>query len=318
MFDATAEVNPFYNLQDDYMEVLPRIEGTRDYKNVSLYTSLEPTGRNTWCGKDGEEIPVSTEIIRIETLASFNNEPTLVVTFMELEEAVCLMFDELGLLNTKENPEAPIHVAHWGAITGRNIWRHCSKVFIYGLNRKPEHMYKTRQASMTGIARTFDEDKKKEVALEIDDLKLGDLVAELIQAMNRGQLRKTVDEFGNCDPTDVYITIDKALGWDEDSLKLINSQMPNITVDTWVKQEETSKIRVAKDDISGKYILAKLKSMPLPVGSSVRTTRIAKDLDLKENGFNKVIKGKKFLSLLSNIGYEIVGTPRKRAFRRVA
>ncbi len=334
VFDATAFVNPFYALQSDHAELIPRIPYTRTYANATAHILSTATGRNTWLGglhSNESVIITSIDVMMSEVLAKYNGEPTLVVTYKDLEEGLSEKLESHGLLNTADNPDAPIYVAHWGAITGKNRWRHCSKLFIFGLNRKNKPYYLNREVAMTGIYTVFPQEgvviEEKEEILDAmtaieRDITLADVMSDAVQAMNRGKSRSTIDEKGNCDKCDIYITLDSQFGWTEHGIKLIEMQMPDINIEDWKTEPETSQLRGQKESSIATRIIKKLKSLALSKGDGIATKSVLRSLGFNpkskadQSAFNKALKGELFIDLLSEGGYELEGKKIK-LFRRI-
>ncbi len=330
VFDATAFVNPFYTLQSDHAQLIPRIPNTRSYANATCHVLSTPTGRNTWLGglhgkKDVED--TSIDVIMSEVLAKYNGEATLIITFKDLEDGLSEMLESHGLLNTEDNPTASIHVAHWGALTGKNKWRHCSKLFIFGLNRKGKPYYLNREVAMSGVDYVFGEGIELEIEDDMTvierDIVLADVMSDAVQAMNRGKSRNTIDKKGNCDKCDIYITLDSKFGWTEHGTKLIEMQMPDIDIVDWKLEPATSQIRGVKETSIATRVVKSLKALPLSKGDSVTTQGVMRKLKmnpkkkLDQSAFNKVLKNKMFLELLEDAGYEIEGNNKLKSFRRI-
>ena len=220
-FDATADINEVYNLRaEHYKDIfkLPRIEGVRDYSNVTMYTTMTRTGRR------GIDINVASSVLKSVTLG----EKTLIVTHKQNEA----FFEEVA---KSVYPEKTIAIAHWGAITGLNNWKNFDTCIIVGLNHKSRSYAQNRV-----IINTLDE--KKAFGNEQNDLnnsiESSVILSEIIQAINRIRVRKVTNSSGGCDKANIYITIPNPKYNDYPYKKLIKAQMPNIDMTVWNLKSE--------------------------------------------------------------------------------
>ncbi len=317
VFDATANVNPFYQLQKDNIELIPRIPNTRNYQNATLHTVKMYSGHNTWVGKNYESVDKSVDVILSEVLGKYNGEPTLIVSFLDLDEALIARLGSLELLYTEDYPDRPIHVAHWGGVTGKNTWQYCSKVFLFGLFRKHPAYYKIREAAMTSPEEAFAIDEEESHSrLEREEAILHeDLIAGIIQAINRGRSRRTIDVEGNCASIDIYLNTPVHREWGDKTLDIIADQMPNITLADWEIEEETAHLAPIKEDNLIDSVMKDLHGYwELGKGESLSIQLIGKKLKSPESTLNKAITVNE--ELLRKKGYLIEGKKYK-SIRRV-
>jgi hypothetical protein len=75
--------------------------------------------------------------------------------------------------------------------------------------------------------------KSEENAMEFNELVRSDIVAEVIQAINRIRCRKVTDAKGNCDAADVYLTLPAHFGSAQEMMIAIKSEMHNIKIAEW-------------------------------------------------------------------------------------
>lgn len=212
-FDATADVNKIYDLRskhhNDLLKV-KRVDGVRDYSTVDLYTAVMSTG------KSSIDIGYVENVMSNVTLG----EKTLIITHKGNES--------LFITQVKSQfSDKEIDVAHWGALTGLNKWQDCDTCIVAGLNHKPTFYAQNRAIVSTDEETAFG----KEQQHLHHSITITDLVAEIVQAINRIRVRKIVDVDGRCKSAKIYITLPVI---DNKRYKtFIASQMPNINILEW-------------------------------------------------------------------------------------
>ncbi len=248
IMDATASVNSSYQLymkyQPERLKVLPAIL-CRSYETVSLHTVRTATGRNTIIGKSDEvELEDGTKMTASDTLKKLfkniikNSNPgdqILFVSFLKIEPEVMTYAENIK--------DRIIFVNHWGNLTGTNKYQYCNKIFIYGLNHKPENIHRSLHALAKSATESFKETDENQI--EMKSLITSDLVAEVIQAINRIRCRRVIDADGNCDTADVYITLPAGYSDSFVMLKAITGEMANIKTKQWNLSEEDG-VRLAR------------------------------------------------------------------------
>ena len=130
-------------------------------------------------------------------------------------------------------------------------------------------------------------------------LKVGQLTADVIQAINRIRCREVVDAEGNCHRADVYILLPKGKAG-EDILSGIKTAMPGIGVVKWGYTGQKSKPRKLKfqDDLI--EFLREMEPGKIPV--SVVRERYG----IPENTFERIRKKVRERSLEDPIGKAMV------------
>ncbi len=238
VMDATASVNKAYELyiqyQPERLKVLPVID-CRDYSNVMLHTVRTNTGRNTILGdngfKDGEENEVLERVQKFIANMKLNSEPgddILIVSFRQLDPSLITYAESLD--------DRTIYIDHWGNLTGTNKYQYCNKIFLYGLNHKSEEIHRSLHALIKSPTEAFRDTEENNYEMKL--LITSDLIAEVIQAINRILCRRVIDNKGNCDRADVYLTL--LAGYDDAQIMMtsIKSEMLNIQTSAWNISEE--------------------------------------------------------------------------------
>jgi hypothetical protein len=229
VLDAAAGENAFYEVFSKANRI-PPIPGTRRYDNVTLHASMDQlTGMTTMREKATESS--ARLITEIETWAKGHS--VLVVTHKERE----------GTLNRAARRLTPekgfkVTVAHWGAINGLNEWREYDTIVLFGLPHRPpqwpvsifmacQGVQTDEWLSSTGNRPFGKHDDIKEA------LRVGQLVTDTIQAINRIRCRQVVDVDGNCLPADVYLLLPRGLTG-KAILSGIEKAMPGIKTKKWM------------------------------------------------------------------------------------
>ncbi len=244
VLDATASSNIIYELHKDSQTInVP--SGTRNYQNVTLHVSKGNKVGKTWMVQNATK--VSGELIS-ELTPMITEGETLVVCHKNIEAHL-----------KKYETSFVMKTGHWGAIDGSNEWKDCSNVVIFGLPYRPE--YWTADAFMalqnpTDTEWLRDSDKRS-FGKHADIRKAimnGQIVTDVIQAINRVRCRKTIDSEGNCEETHVYILLPKdALAYE--LVGGIRKQMPGIKVTEWDYTGQKKKPKASKHEQSlVKYI----------------------------------------------------------------
>lgn len=228
VLDATATINKVYSeyvKHNDNIKIIPKIE-CRIYDKVNIHTFTTATGNEGIVNKKDDICPALVKSILDNTS---DEDKVLVVVHKDIENTL------QSYLGNRSN----IHINHWGNLTGTNIYNECNKVFVYGLFHKPISYYYNnfRLAGNKFNTSLLLDDMER---VKINDIGKSDVASELIQAINRGIIRKVVDERGGCDSADVYITLppDNSL-----IIDALQSQLPQATItNDWLLPKTLSAI----------------------------------------------------------------------------
>jgi hypothetical protein len=259
VLDATAGENVFYDVFDRAKR-LPQIPGTRRYSNVMLHVGKgQRTGKVSMRKKAKEDIP-----LLVAELAKWaKDRHVLVITHAEREQALRRAAKRLS-------PEKgfTISIDHWGAINGVNDYLGCDTVVVWGLNHFPPTWPTNVFFACQGVqsdewlgskeARGFGTHKDIQEALTV-----GQLVSDVVQAINRARCRNVVDREGNCRKTEVYILLPKKHG--EAILDGIKNAMPGIQVVDWEFAAQKNKPRKTKYEEDLIEFFRKMKPGKIPV-----------------------------------------------------
>lgn len=230
VLDATASSNLIYQLFKSAFVITPP-EGARRYNNVSLHVSRNHKTGKRFMEKHAKKLCGEfLSQLEVELKAGTKKRKTLIVSHKNVESPLRAF-----------NPNKfEMHTTHWGKHTGSNEWKDCDTCAIFGLPWRPStwspSVYcackEPTEEILNGGSKV---DTRK--ALEI-----GQIVVDVVQAVNRTRSRKVIDSEGNCSPVDVYLLLpkgDKA----KEILEGIQREMPGIKLVDWIYKGQRHKIR---------------------------------------------------------------------------
>lgn len=285
-FDATACVNATYALRKNFhndMVLIESVKNIRKYSNVLLKTVATTTG----------SFNINNDIVNVMLSNIDFGKKTLFVTH---KQNIPMVQAEL-----EENfSEFVTDVVNWGAVTGLNKWQDFDTCVILGLNHKPVSFVQNRVLSNTNEDEAFGVNQKS----HFDDVRISDLVSEIIQAINRIRIRKISNSDGECEAANIYLTlpsVDKIL-----YEYYIEKHMPNIRIENWNLPVDFPTSQTTHSESVISYLLKTMK-----IGEKISINNPMHGLNINKDSFKSVI-GKtvvdknKFKSKLERFGFEIV------------
>ena len=122
---------------------------------------------------------------------------------------------------------------HWGKVDGSNEWKDCNTAVIFGLPYRPDTWSANVFMACQGPQETEwlrGEERSFNGHVDIrQSLKTGQMIVDIVQAINRVQCRKVIDDQGNCPETDIYMLLPKG-HLAEEILQGIRHEMPEINI----------------------------------------------------------------------------------------
>jgi hypothetical protein len=236
ILDATATSNLIYQLFDYKVDVIPVPAKARSYDNVTLHVSTGHAVGKTSMVENAA--PRSAALVENLTAALTPERKVFICCHQWVEPHVAGYRDASGF--------AAFDVGHWNAVDGRNDWQDFDAAVIFGLPYRDQTWSANVFMALRGLQSTewlqseerpFRQYKDVRHALEV-----GQMVVQIVQAINRVHCRRVVDEQGNCPPTDVFILLpaDKV---GRGILAGIEREMPGIQVKPWDYQTGKTTIR---------------------------------------------------------------------------
>ncbi|WP_038035422.1 hypothetical protein [Thioalkalivibrio sp. ALE30] len=223
ILDATASQNLLYRLFQEKAILKPVIRA-RSYAGVRLHVA-----RCRGVGKTGmtKEASPRTKAL-MSNLA--NRIPDSANVFVCSHKAL------EPLINAYETA-FQLQTGHWGAVDGRNDYQHCDTFVGFGLPyRDRTHAANTFFAMKGPQHDPWLQEASERTHLGHEDIlrSIGEsqVVADIIQAMNRIQIRRVVDEKGHCEPSDCFLVLPTGEQGDR-MLESIRQAMPGIRITDW-------------------------------------------------------------------------------------
>jgi hypothetical protein len=294
VLDATAVENVFYDVFS-LAKRLPRIPGTRRYDNVTLHVSKEHvTGKITM--RHAKDAPGQLAA-ELETIAK--GRRTLVISHLEMEGKIRKAAKHL-------TPEKgyTLDFTHWGAISGSNDWRDFDTVVLFGLHHLPLTWAVNVFFACQGVqpdawlSSTGNRPFGKHMDIK-EALKVGQLTADVVQAINRIRCREVVDAEGNCNKADVYILLPRGNAGNA-ILSGIRNAMPGIGVVDWEYAGQKSKPRQLKYQEDLITFLREMEPGKIPVAV------VRERYGIPENTFERIRKKIRERSLEEPVGKTMV------------
>jgi len=282
--DATSDVNILYKLREEHKQdllLVSSINGVRDYSNVKLHV----LGTNTGKGN------VSKSFVKACLKGVLFGEKTLIITQKTNQSTI----EEVL---TKIYGEYKVEVAYWNTITGLNKWQDFDTCVIIGLNHKPSYFVTNRLIANTTPEIAFSEEQ----SYLSEHIKESNLVAEIIQAINRIRIRQVDNDDGGCKEANIYLTL--PIYNHEQYISMIQMHMSNINILRWevkgIQQAEKTHLERIID-----YLKKNIKE-----DECIKFTSIPKELSIEKSSWDTV-KGRKqadkvkFIETLKKHGFKI-------------
>ena len=268
VLDATATQNFIWELLEDRALIEPVPTGARSYRNVTIYVArANGLGKGKMIEKHKDRIPRLLDDLQNQLSPS-------------RKVFLCCHLGVEPYVKTFEPDFAAFDVGHWGAIDGRNDWKDFDVAVLFGLSYRDLIWANNVFMAFRGLQ--DNEWLRRPRYQDYDDVRQvmqqRQIAVSIIQAINRVQCRKVVDEPGNCKPTDVFIVLPRdQLG--DAVLDAIQSEMPGIVIAEWnfnLDDETKREIKVRRGS-SHEAIVAYMGTQP-PGEIDVRTVRDALDI----------------------------------------
>lgn len=221
VLDATATCNVIYDAFERATVLAPPV-GVRSYKNVTLHVSRGHKTGKVALRTEGKPL---IDALFAELNTRIKGRSALVVTHKDVEPLVVAQVAAFK-----------VATSHWGAVTGSNDWRDCDVAVICGLPYRP-----TTWAANTFMALQGPQDtewlrsQRRPFGRYVDvrsALVNGQVVSDVVQAINRIRCRRVIDAHGNCPAAEVFLLLPNGPTGD-DILDQIQCQMPGVMVLDW-------------------------------------------------------------------------------------
>ncbi|QWV96097.1 hypothetical protein KP005_11970 [Geomonas nitrogeniifigens] len=284
ILDATASCNVVYDLFDGATVIQPP-PGTRNYKNVRLHVSYGHKVGTSDMKKNAAALSESLVNHLDETFAEEDGKrKVLVVTHKRVEPLLIQQIPKHFIMS----------VGHWGAVDGSNDWNDYDTAVIFGLPYKPKRWAASIFMGYQGVQSTmWLHDPSQRSFKAHDDIRraidVSQMVADIIQAVNRIRCRQVIDEDGNCPPADIFVMLPSP-GEAESLLEGISKEMPGIVITDWDYHHQKQSKRGRKATGRGNWdqsIAAHLRS--LNPGDRIAASKVKKELSIKDDAWKDAV-----------------------------
>jgi hypothetical protein len=219
VLDATASRNLIYNLFKHRADVIRPPAVARRYDNVKLAVSRgHKVGKVSLTRSAKVEAPKFVAALE-ERFGPERRVLVLCHKFVAPHFQACTPH-----FNKFE-------VGTWGAVAGRNDWRDCDVVAVFGLPIMPDTWSANVYMALQGLQSTEwlnASDRPFETHKDIRRaLKISRTVVDMVQGLNRAQCRNVIDTEGHCAPTDIVLLLPNGRDADE-YLDGIHHEMPGV------------------------------------------------------------------------------------------
>jgi hypothetical protein len=277
VLDATATQNFIWELLEERALIEPVPVGARSYRNVTLHVAwASGIGKGKMFEKYKDRIPRLLEDLQ-ERLSP------------DRRVFLCCHLVVEPYAKTFDPNFAAFDVGHWGAIDGRNDWKDFDVAVLFGLSYRDHIWANNAFMAFKGLQdndwlrqpRYGDYENVRQVMQERQ------LAVSIIQAINRVQCRKVIDEQGNCAPTDVFVVLPRDQKG-EAILQAIASEMPEVVVVDWNfdLDEKMSREPQVRRGSSHEAIISYMRNQS---AGEFDVKTIKKDLDISDSVWKESI-----------------------------
>lgn len=224
ILDATAKSNPSYSLMASRVNLVSFPSNARDYSNLHLHVSQgHKIGKHDLYKNHKRELANLSKSI---TDRLGDEDSLLLICHKKLLEEI----ERIKPFSEQ------VKVANWGNLDGKNDWKDVKNMTVFGLPYLPISTIILRIFAMKGEQSNHwlqsKGDRPTDRANTLWRINRSHMVSDIIQAMNRCQIRGSINTEGLCPVTDIHILLPA----EKESLFIINeikSQMPNLKILDW-------------------------------------------------------------------------------------
>lgn len=295
VLDATGDLDYTLKLSDEDT-LIEGFEDLRDYSNFTLYAVRINTGKNT-LDKIPDLVPKFYSYTKkIAEANGLEDSPFILASYKKYKQQIDSIVGE----NTEK-----LRQAHFGNITGKNLWKDCKVGMYLGQYRKPQWFNRNRVSSVIGAEEMIEQ---KEHTINYGTM---NVIQDFIQALNRQNIRVVNDMYGGCAKNVAVCTIDNN-EFGDTIIAVLKKVMKGINI-VDVDKSELDLVEPAK--YVGKNVELVIETLqrciPTSQGSlSIKDMR--QEAGLTEKNWEKLKKGENFEANLLKAGYALTEVEGKR------
>ncbi len=240
VMDATASANKVYSLHKE-IEMIDPPKGSRNYRNFTLYISMgHRVGKGAMKDIGHEQIS--------DLMWGLNSElkgkDVLVITHLIAEHHVD---------GCKDLVDFNFETAHWQNLDGSNDWKDCQAVVLASLPYLPDYWSNNRYMAFKGEQDNDWLQGEDGIGQRLT-LRRGKLASDIIQALNRVQSRKVINDEGDCPETIGFMLLGKVQNENDSLIRDIRKMMPEIKIRTFKFQKQKKTLKTNKEKVLMKFL----------------------------------------------------------------
>jgi hypothetical protein len=240
VMDATASANRVYSLHKE-IEIIDPPKGSRNYRNFTLYISKgHQVGKGAMKNIGHKQIPDLMRSLNPE----LKGKDVLVISHLISEHHIdgCKSFVDFNF-----------EAAHWQNLDGSNDWKDCQAVVLASLPYLPDDWGNNRYMAFKG-EQDNDWLQGEDGIEQRLTLRRGKLASDIIQALNRVQSRKVINDEGDCPETIGFMLLGKVKNENDSLIRDIRKLMPDIKIKTFNFQKQQKTLETNKERILLKFL----------------------------------------------------------------
>ena len=302
ILDATGDLDYSLKLENSMQNitVIEGFENLRDYSNYTLNYIRMRTGKEFL--KDNPEV-LPRFIALGNKLNPTKEEPTIIATAKQFKEKVDSMIGEDTEL---------FRQAHFGNVTGKNLWKDCRMGIYLGQFHKPYYFAKNRIAlatsteDMVTLSGSSDETKYE----------LYNVTQDFIQLINRQNVRVVDDLDGGCKSNTGLCTI--PTGADGDlMLEILKSVMTGINLVELPYSDLGLVEPVKYKGGNVELLIGALNRVVHSTGIEKSIKVMLEEAGLTQEQWKNLKRGKHFITNLNKEGFDLIGRSRTSKFIKI-
>lgn len=279
ILDATAWASRYYEVHDN-CEMVPVVEGTRNYRNFTLHVSR---GHKTGKGAMIEAGSEFMEQIMTNLRRHLKGRNVLGICHRDAEHWLAGANHDGFTFKTN----------HYFNINGSNEYRNCDTILLLGLPYKPDSWATNVFMAVQGpqstdwLRATGNRPWKNYPDIK-RELRLGAIASDIIQAINRIRTRKVISVEGDCPKSEGFILLPKLKQEADFILTQIRKTMPGINIkEDWKFGNSSLKVK-PRESNKGLTLISYLKTME--AGEMQHKAHVANKLQLSSRTMATLIK----------------------------
>ena len=298
VLDATATVNEVYNTATWHKSDSVKHVATtnpRTYKNFTIYKAIGyEQGKYSILGsnKSSEIRLIASQYLSIANSIIEENDKLLIICHKDFKSYLEMQYNGNNIVFT-----------HWGNHVGKNDWSDCNKVMIIGWNYIPriEHWANHINAIGSVLNACTEALSKGRKTQGIGNYQTTQLADDLVQAISRCSVRKTISKSGDCPISAAFLFYpDNSSG--KEILRLVEEEFNDAVVKDWTPISCNCVANMSSNSNNIKIILDCLQALSVD-NIDVNQAQIVEATGLSKAIVSRTVNHNEFLDGLNSLGY---------------